>query len=97
LTDGSRLRRFRFWHLLSRSLFALDLLDEFGRPHRYEVDVHHLRDESSEKRPAALYRDGVQVLEATVTTAASRCCARTRGRWRDGGPGSSGATPARAR
>jgi hypothetical protein len=64
--DGSRLQRFRFWHLLSRSLFALELPDESGRPRRYEVDVHHLRDSSSTKRPAALYRDGVQVLQANL-------------------------------
>jgi hypothetical protein len=32
--DGSRLQRFRFWHRLSRSLFALELPDESGRPHR---------------------------------------------------------------
>lgn len=64
--DGSRLPRFRFWHLLSRSLFALELLDGSGRPHRYEVDVHHMRDSSSAKRPAALYHDGVQVLAANL-------------------------------
>lgn len=64
--DGSRLQRFRFWHLLSRSLFALELPDGSGRPHRYEVDVRHLRDSSSAKRPAALYRDGVQVLAANL-------------------------------
>ncbi len=64
--DGSRLRQFRFWHLLSRSLFTLHLPDESGRPHRYAVDVHHLRDSSSAKRPAALYRDGVQVLAANL-------------------------------
>ena len=64
--DGSRRQPFRFWHVLSRSLFALELPDEYGRPHRYEVDVHHLRDSSSAKRPAALYRDGVQVLAANL-------------------------------
>lgn len=64
--DGSRLHRFRFWHLLSRSLFALELPDDTGRPHRYAVDVHHMRDSSSAKRPAALYRDGVQVLAADL-------------------------------
>jgi len=67
--DGSRLQRFRFWHLLSRSLFTLELPDESGRTHRYEVDVHHLRDSSSAKRPAALYRDGVQVLAANLPVA----------------------------
>jgi hypothetical protein len=64
--DGSRLQRFRFWQLLSRSLFTLELPDDTGRPHRYDVDVHHLRDSSSAKRPAALYRDGVQVLAANL-------------------------------
>ncbi|WP_433559314.1 hypothetical protein ACQPWY_14220 [Pseudonocardia xinjiangensis] len=31
-----------------------------------DVDVHHLRDSSSAKRPAALYRDGVQVLQTSL-------------------------------
>ena len=64
--DGSRLQRFRFWHMLSRSLFALELPDGSGRPQVFEVDVRHLRDSSSAKRPAALYRDGVQVLQANL-------------------------------
>jgi hypothetical protein len=64
--DGSQLQRFRFWHLLSRSLFALELRDGSGRTQVFEVDVHHLRDSSSAKRPAALYRDGVQVLQANL-------------------------------
>jgi hypothetical protein len=64
--DGSLLQRFRLWHLLSRSLFGLELRDRSGRPHRYEVDVQHLRDSSSSKRPAALYRDGVQVSQANL-------------------------------
>jgi hypothetical protein len=64
--DGSRLPRFRVWHLLSRSLYVLELPDDSGRPHRYEVDVRHLRDSSSTKRPAALYRDGVQVGQANL-------------------------------
>lgn len=55
--DGSPLPRYRAWQLFSRSLFALELAD-----HTFEVDVRHLRDSSSAKRPAALYRDGVQVL-----------------------------------
>lgn len=55
--DGSPLPRYRAWQLFSRSLFALELAD-----HTFEVDVRHMRDSSSAKRPAALYRDGTQVL-----------------------------------
>ncbi len=58
--DGSRLPDYRLWQLFSRSLFSVDLADRTGR-HVFEVDVRHGRDSSSSKRPAALYRDGVQV------------------------------------
>ncbi|MBW0113853.1 hypothetical protein [Pseudonocardia abyssalis] len=33
--DGSRLQRFRLWHLPSRSLFALESPDGSGRPRRW--------------------------------------------------------------
>lgn len=67
--DGSTLRRYRFWQVLSRSLFSLDLPDPSGRRRLFEVDVHHMRDSSSSRRPAALYRDGVQVLQANLPVA----------------------------
>ncbi len=62
--DGSPLPRYRLWQLFSRSLFALDHAD-----HTYEVDVRHLRDSSSAKRPAALYRDGVQTHQGNLPVA----------------------------
>lgn len=60
--DGSSIPPWRFWQLFGRSLFSLDL----GDGHLYEVDVRHGRDSSSEKRPAALYRDGRQLSVANV-------------------------------
>jgi hypothetical protein len=66
--DGSRLPAYRFWQLFSRSLFSVELADRTGR-HVFEVDVRHGRDSSSRKRPAALYRDGVQVRAANLPVA----------------------------
>lgn len=62
--DGSRLQPYRLWQLFSRSLFSVEL---DGRV--FEVDVRHGRDSSSSKRPAALYRDGVQVLAGNLPVA----------------------------
>lgn len=67
--DGSPLPEWRVWHVLSRSLFFLDLPGPDGRREVVAVDVRHLRDNSSSKRPAALYRDGVQVAEANLPAA----------------------------
>jgi hypothetical protein len=66
--DGSRLPPYRFWQPFSRSLFSVELADGTGR-HVFEVDVRHGRDSSSRKRPAALYRDGVQVQAANLPVA----------------------------
>lgn len=66
--DGSPLPAYRLWQLFSRSLFSVDLADRTGR-HVFEVDVRHGRDSSSRKRPAALYRDGVQVLAGNLPVA----------------------------
>ncbi len=66
--DGTRLQPYRWWQPLSRSLFAVELADGTGR-HVFEVDVRHGRDSSSRKRPAALYRDGVQVQAANLPVA----------------------------
>lgn len=62
--DGSRLQPYRWWQLFARSLFSVEL---DGRV--FEVDVRHGRDSSSSKRPAALYRDGVQVLAGNLPVA----------------------------
>lgn len=59
--DGSTLQAYRWWHLLSRALFAVELDD-----HVFDVDVRHGRDSSSSERPAALYRDGVQILAGNL-------------------------------
>ncbi|WP_433559403.1 hypothetical protein ACQPWY_14725 [Pseudonocardia xinjiangensis] len=67
--DGSPLQRYRLWQLLSRSLFALELADPSGHRQVFEVDVRHLRDSSSSKRPAALYRDGVQTHQGNLPVA----------------------------
>lgn len=66
--DGSRLPDYRPWQLFSRSLFSVDLADRTGR-HVFAVDVRHGRDSSSSKRPAALYRDGVQVQAGNLPVA----------------------------
>ncbi len=62
--DGSPLQAFRLWQLFSRSVFSIELDDQL-----FEVDVRHGRDSSSRKRPAALYRDGVQVLAGNLPVA----------------------------
>jgi hypothetical protein len=67
--DGSRLPRYRVWQLFSRSLFGLELPDPSGGRHVFEVDVRHLADSTTKRRPAALYRDGVQIACANVPVA----------------------------
>lgn len=62
--DGSPLQPYRLWQLFSRSLFSTELDGSV-----FEVDVRHGRDSSSGKRPAALYRDGVQVLAGNLPVA----------------------------
>ena len=62
--DGSPLQAYRLWQLFSRSLFSIELADRV-----FAVDVRHGRDSSSSKRPAALYRDGVQVLAGNLPVA----------------------------
>ena len=63
--DGSSLQRYRFWQLFSRSLFAIELQDRTGT-HLFEVDVRHMKDSTSKRRPASLYRDGVQIHGANL-------------------------------
>jgi len=62
--DGSALQEYRYWQLFSRSLYALQL-----DGHSFEVDVRLMRDSTSRKRPAALYRDGVQISSANLPVA----------------------------
>lgn len=67
--DGSPLQPYRLRQLFTRSLFSVELTEESGDRHHYEVDVRHGRDSWSSKRPAALHRDGVRVREADLPVA----------------------------
>lgn len=61
--DGSAMRRFRWWQLLSRSLLHLDLTDTVGRagrPVRYTVDVRQWKTDEDGYLKVYLYRDGHQ-------------------------------------
>lgn len=67
--DGSALKSFRWWQLLTRTLFHLELRDEHARPVRYVVDVRHLATEleggkiaeGARHAPVEVFREGVQV------------------------------------
>lgn len=65
--DGSPLPRFRWWHLLGRSVF--DLPADQGRPARYTVDVRHMGDRSDGAVRARLYRDGRLAAVSKLPTA----------------------------
>lgn len=67
--DGRPRPDYRFWQLFTRSLFLLRAPRPDGGHQLFEVDIRHGRDSSSAKRPAALYRDGVQVAEADLPVA----------------------------
>ncbi|GEK22037.1 hypothetical protein [Cellulomonas xylanilytica] len=56
--DGSPLPRFRWWQLLSRSLFTLELVGPDGRPSSYAVDVRQAGDKDDGEVRARLYVDG---------------------------------------
>lgn len=58
--DGSALRRFRWWQLLGRSLFHLDVSVPTGRSARYTVDARQWRTDESGYPKVDLYRDGLQ-------------------------------------
>lgn len=47
--DGSALRPYRIWQVLSRTLFRIELVDGEGARSVYSVDVHFLADEISEE------------------------------------------------
>ena len=75
--DGSALGAYRWWQLLSRSVFHLELVESPGRVHTYAVDVRHAADAQSRREhedggrrsPAALYRDGFQVARSNLPAA----------------------------
>ncbi|MFC4562186.1 hypothetical protein ACFO4E_09995 [Nocardiopsis mangrovi] len=56
--DGRELKRFRWWHLLGRSLFYLRLPGDDGREMEYAVDVVHWGEQEDGEVRAHLYLDG---------------------------------------
>ena len=58
--DGSALRRFRWWQLLGRSVFHLDLPVPVEGPVRYTVDVRQWKTDENGYVKVHLYRDGLQ-------------------------------------
>src|SRR5690554_7817126 len=60
--DGSLLKPHRWWQLVHRSLFLIELESERGRPTVYAVDV----DLFDEQWRAYLYTDGVQTAFSIV-------------------------------
>ncbi|WP_433728110.1 hypothetical protein ACQP2Y_14105 [Actinoplanes sp. CA-051413] len=58
--DGRALKRFRWWQLLTRSLFSLPVDGSAGRPVVYAVDVNHLKSNENGDTEAHLYRDGLR-------------------------------------
>lgn len=58
--DGRPLKRFRWWQLLGRSLFHLELVDSEGHPVRYAVDVRQWRTDENGNLKVFLYRGGRQ-------------------------------------
>ncbi len=59
--QGEPLARFRWWQLLSRSLFTLTLHEPDGTAAVYAVDVRHLGDRHDGEVRARLYRDGSRI------------------------------------
>lgn len=55
--NGSTLKPYRFYQLLSRSLFYARLREEDGEIHTYAVDVHYF----SEDETAKVYRNGKHI------------------------------------
>ena len=66
--DGHKLQGFRWWQLLTRSLFHLRLTGDDGVPETWSVDVRHGGDEDGEAY-AQLYRDGVNRARSSLPAA----------------------------
>ncbi|HYO40345.1 MAG TPA: hypothetical protein VER39_11890, partial [Nocardioidaceae bacterium] len=66
--DGRPLQPFRWWQLLSRSLFSLSLPGADGRRTVYTIDVRPMGDEHGVVR-AHLYRDGRHSASSRVPAA----------------------------
>jgi len=56
--DGRALQPFRWWQLLRRSLFLLEVFGRDGHPVGYAVDVRHWADKETGESVAHLYVDG---------------------------------------
>jgi hypothetical protein len=64
--DGRALPRFRWWQLLSRSLFSLTITDATGRRSVYAVDVRHMGNATTGEVEGKLYLDNTQLLQARL-------------------------------
>jgi hypothetical protein len=64
--DGRALPRFRWWQLLSRSLFYLPLTDADGHPSVYAVDVRHMGNSTTGEVEGKLYFNNRQLLESRL-------------------------------
>ncbi|MFE1168519.1 hypothetical protein [Nocardiopsis sp. NPDC058789] len=64
--DGRRLKAFRWWQLLSRSLFHLPLRQADGRTTLCSVDVRHWGRKEDGEVTADLYLDGVRHARSTM-------------------------------
>lgn len=60
--DGSLLKPFRWWQLLNRSLFAIDIETSTGKTRTYSVDL----DFFDWEQRTYLYTDGVQTAESVL-------------------------------
>lgn len=58
--DGRLVQRFRWWQLLGRSLFHLDIADSTGRCSEYSVDVRQWKTDENGYVKVFLYRNGLQ-------------------------------------
>ncbi|MEJ8767754.1 hypothetical protein WKU33_18245 [Oceanobacillus sp. HCA-5259] len=63
--DGHALKAYRFYHLLSRSLFYIRLDEDDGSSHTYMVDVNYFSEESK----ADMYRDGKHIATSKLPAA----------------------------
>lgn len=58
--DGRELERFRWWHLLGRTVFSLSLIDPDRGKVTYTVDVRHLGNPGGDQVEVSLYLDDKQ-------------------------------------
>jgi len=67
--DGHALPPYRWWQLLTRSLFHLHLTDPGGAPRTWSVDVRHGGDDDDGEARADLYVDGLHHATAKLPVA----------------------------